>query len=316
MVRAGYVERPVRQFSHWIEELNVGLEFARLRVAETAPLDKSFHVLDTSLRIKNTFIDISERAAAVGRSRSTSLPPRIKLNETKDNSDSCAEDEDHHTASRKLQNQVTGIEASSFNVVDVSANPKCTASEEKIMRDSEWEARLHARNMNTVGGNSPVWKQQDCTMSRNSAAMCKGQANQARWWNDVDDACPVSGFPIKLLPCPPFKLHLQGENARLVDGSTLLLTILAKWDFMVLGRHLSSNQIRELDDHVKRCKLGPYRLAKAIGLLTQGTRESQEEFELMRAKARKKLRELWHIQRVRRKREYDMARVKIGSSKA
>eukprot|EP00434_Breviolum_minutum_P018888 symbB.v1.2.016658.t1/scaffold1274.1/size127343/13 len=35
----------------------------------------------------------------------------------------------------------------------------------------------------------------------------KGSAPSSRWWTDSPEACPICGFPIRLLPYPPFKLQ-------------------------------------------------------------------------------------------------------------
>jgi hypothetical protein len=265
-----------------------------------------------SFCIKNTFIDTGERAAApvVDRSRAASLPPRIQRT---DNGDAYAEGlrarirteipsawsdatlgvESSTAVASTLTEPQNQSKALSCNVIKVSAHLGDIASED--IDNSEPTTQFPAKNVGV--------KKRDYRMNVNSAPIGKEQGRSGRWWGDVNDVCPISEFPIKLLPCPPFRLHLNGEETRLVDGVTLLLTVLATWDFTVLGKQLTNNQIRQLDEHVKRCKLGPYRLSKAMGLLAQGTRESQQEFESMRAKAQKRLHDLKHIQRSRKRRE-------------
>mmetsp|Transcript_58755 Transcript_58755/g.137153 ORF Transcript_58755/g.137153 Transcript_58755/m.137153 type:complete len:546 (+) Transcript_58755:89-1726(+) len=133
-----------------------------------------------------------------------------------------------------------------------------------------------------------------------------GGMRSARWWTEVPDNCPLTGFPIRLLPYPPFKLTRKtgndgrDENASLlVDGPSLVLKVLSTWRFEVLGEPLIMSDISNLDAYMKRCKLGPFRLGPALELFCKGTTEAHRELEALRAKARKRLDNVKHIQRGR-----------------
>jgi hypothetical protein len=86
----------------------------------------------------------------------------------------------------------------------------------------------------------------------------------------------------------------------LVDGPYLVLEILSTWNWDVLGRPLLVTDVSGLDAYMKRCKLGPYRLGKALELLSIGTPEATRELENLRTQAQRKLDNLKHIQKVRR----------------
>jgi hypothetical protein len=127
-----------------------------------------------------------------------------------------------------------------------------------------------------------------------------------RWWTQANAAmiCPLSGFPINLLPYPPFKFHMRTEHTKeppvLVDGPFLVLQVLTTWKFEVLGRPLLVADVSSLDAYMKRCKLGPFRLGRAMQLLAAGTSESHRELAQLRTQARKKLDNLRHVQNFRR----------------
>jgi len=133
-----------------------------------------------------------------------------------------------------------------------------------------------------------------------------------RWWGDIQDVCLLTGFPISLLPYPPFKLPSYrdptlGVNVptRLVDGLYLALQVLSTWRFEMLGRQLSSNDISSLDLYLKKCKLGPssLRVGYALQLLGYSTPASLRELDQIRGKASKRLEAVRHIQRVRLSRD-------------
>lgn len=86
----------------------------------------------------------------------------------------------------------------------------------------------------------------------------------------------------------------------LVDGPFLVLQVLATWNFDVLGRPLLVADVASLDLYMKRCKLGPFRLGRAMALLAAGTNESHRELSDLQAQAMRKLENLRHIQNFRR----------------
>ncbi|CAE7911030.1 Dhrs13 [Symbiodinium sp. KB8] len=89
------------------------------------------------------------------------------------------------------------------------------------------------------------------------------------------------------------------EPAKLVDGPFMVLQVLSTWNFDVLGHELTVSDIKALDSYMKRCKLGPFRLGRALELLSDPSHEAREELESLRSKARRRLEGLKHIQRVR-----------------
>lgn len=96
-----------------------------------------------------------------------------------------------------------------------------------------------------------------------------GKSN--RWWtlSRLPLTCPLTGFPIKLLPYPPFKLgnHPEAQHPRaLVDGKFLALHLMAFGSLVVEGHHLQPSDVTLLDKHIQRCKLGPFRPARAFAL--------------------------------------------------
>jgi len=90
------------------------------------------------------------------------------------------------------------------------------------------------------------------------------------------------------------------EPPVLVDGPFLVLQVLSTWNFEVLGRPLVVADVASLDSYMKRCKLGPFRLGRAMELLATRTPESQRELADLRAEALRKLENLRHIQTYRR----------------
>jgi len=124
----------------------------------------------------------------------------------------------------------------------------------------------------------------------------KATGLSSRWWMSSNLVCPVSDFPIRLLPYPPLSL----ENGQFVDAWYLVLQVIFSWRFEAAGRPLTDSDIEELDGHVKRCKLGSFRIHKAIVQFVDGGVNSLEKFGALRMTAGKKLLRLKDIQTARR----------------
>lgn len=152
-----------------------------------------------------------------------------------------------------------------------------------------------------------VKRDADTTTDSQMMACQGGTSPTCRWWTEVKDVCPMSGFPVNLLPYPPFKFQVNckgpKENIRLVDGPFLVLQVLTTWQFEALGRPLTKEDINQLDAYMKRCKLGPFRLSRALEMANQGTDNASQELQSLRVRARRRLEGLKHIQRVRLNRE-------------
>jgi len=152
-----------------------------------------------------------------------------------------------------------------------------------------------------------------------------GGAGVVRWWarQGLPMLCPLTRFPVCLLPYPPFKLRVDPKRSsphRLVDGKFLAMTLIVSGDASnianceffnleaplqsAVGRELRSSDVSALDEYVQRCKLGPYRpgraatLAHEIANAATPERRSQASQELSRfvAGARKELEKLRRIQ--------------------
>jgi hypothetical protein len=97
----------------------------------------------------------------------------------------------------------------------------------------------------------------------------KMASKSSRWWSAAQHVCPLSGFPISLLPYPPFKLRMQAGKANphaLVDGRFLALQLVASGSLMIWGRCLQPTEITALGQYIRRCKLGPFPPERAIRL--------------------------------------------------
>jgi len=126
-----------------------------------------------------------------------------------------------------------------------------------------------------------------------------------RWWTQQSDECPISGFPVALLPYPPFKFRVNSDTAYtyvLIDPLYFVLDILASWRFEACGRALTVRDIAALDAHIRRCKLGRWRLGEAFELFASGKHDGTDSLEDVRSKARRKLEQIRKIQQNRRKR--------------
>eukprot|EP00930_Biecheleria_cincta_P031222 TRINITY_DN21676_c0_g1_i1.p1 TRINITY_DN21676_c0_g1~~TRINITY_DN21676_c0_g1_i1.p1 ORF type:complete len:339 (+),score=51.18 TRINITY_DN21676_c0_g1_i1:31-1047(+) len=118
-----------------------------------------------------------------------------------------------------------------------------------------------------------------------------GHGKGVRWWNCPEPPllCPLTGFPICLLPYPPFKLRTDAKCPsphRLVDGKFLALCIIAKGCHHACGRKLQTSDISAIDDYFYRCKLGNLRPGRVAAL----EKEAREAPDLaQRVKARRDL---------------------------
>jgi len=86
----------------------------------------------------------------------------------------------------------------------------------------------------------------------------------SRWWTMSSKPliCPLTGFPINLLPYPPFKFREQPHEPTphaLVDGKFLALYIISSGSYFVNGRQLHHNELVALGKYISRCTLGPFR---------------------------------------------------------
>jgi hypothetical protein len=122
-------------------------------------------------------------------------------------------------------------------------------------------------------------------------AALKAASNSKRWWTSskYPSACPLTGFPINLLPHPPFKLCMQagkGFPHTLVDGKYLALQIISSGSLFVNGRSLEQDEVTALSQYMHRCKLGPFRHFRpdhALQLAKDAKSPALEQHERCRA---------------------------------
>jgi len=98
-----------------------------------------------------------------------------------------------------------------------------------------------------------------------------GEILDHRWWkhSSICGRCPISGFPIHLLPHPPFKLRAesgQPQKVILVDGKYLALKLVVDGVMNVCGRNLDDSDLAALDTYIQRCNLGGFRLKRFVRL--------------------------------------------------
>jgi|Transcript_49413 hypothetical protein len=142
-------------------------------------------------------------------------------------------------------------------------------------------------------------------------------SNNDKWWksSQVPLTCPLTGFPIKLLPYPPFKLKMPSSSSRiLVDGKALALNLIATCNSGTNSWCLNRPDLLALGDYMHRCKLGPLRPDVAIALaedikslnLSQAERDqSAQELNRMVCAAQAELKKLHWIQEQRLLRLYN-----------
>eukprot|EP00746_Dinoflagellata_sp_MGD_P142848 gnl/MRDRNA2_/MRDRNA2_75758_c0_seq1.p1 gnl/MRDRNA2_/MRDRNA2_75758_c0~~gnl/MRDRNA2_/MRDRNA2_75758_c0_seq1.p1 ORF type:complete len:573 (+),score=93.28 gnl/MRDRNA2_/MRDRNA2_75758_c0_seq1:55-1773(+) len=128
------------------------------------------------------------------------------------------------------------------------------------------------------------------------------------WWKDLSsEECAITGFPLSMLPYPPFHFRMDPndpESCKAVDAKFLVLQVMATGEFKACGRNLVDSDVAALDQHVRRCNLGRFRLGNFLRLQNNVTEAcSAEERALalsaLRSEqedARKQFRKLQHIQ--------------------
>mmetsp|Transcript_4397 Transcript_4397/g.10200 ORF Transcript_4397/g.10200 Transcript_4397/m.10200 type:complete len:308 (+) Transcript_4397:57-980(+) len=133
--------------------------------------------------------------------------------------------------------------------------------------------------------------------------------DDSRWWTKSrqEQTCPLTNFPIRLLPYPPFKLRVDVTKPNphvLIDGKFLALQLIANGHAGPGIRELEASDIAALDGYVQRCKLGPFRpsAAQALAEVMMNSPSWEErsraakELHKMRSKVRSELGKLRRIQ--------------------
>jgi len=145
---------------------------------------------------------------------------------------------------------------------------------------------------------------------QSTSHMQQGEATGPdHWWKDLDseERCVLTGFPLSLLPYPPFRFRVDpqnAENCKAVDAKYLVLKLISSGDFTACGRNLVESDVAALDLHMRRCNLGQFRLSRFLRLQKNvaEARSAEERIEAQKIllgeqeNARKKFRKLQHIQ--------------------
>merc|ERR1712061_616405 len=78
---------------------------------------------------------------------------------------------------------------------------------------------------------------------------------QGRWWTTHPFACPLSNFPICMLPYPPFRLRSRriSLGSKYVDGKILALHFVCTGTFAIPGHELGPHDMASLDEYVRKC---------------------------------------------------------------
>lgn len=135
-------------------------------------------------------------------------------------------------------------------------------------------------------------------------------ANDAdrRWWarSDQELVCPITNFPIYLLPYPPFKFRVDPETSGphiLVDGKVLAMQLIVYGQCSGI-RELQDSDIISLDNYIQRCKFSLAKpgfvrdLARTVvaGASSADRARASEELKQLRVSARAELSKLKRIQ--------------------
>mmetsp|Transcript_42214 Transcript_42214/g.106320 ORF Transcript_42214/g.106320 Transcript_42214/m.106320 type:complete len:169 (+) Transcript_42214:70-576(+) len=129
-----------------------------------------------------------------------------------------------------------------------------------------------------------------------------------RWWTRTQRICPVTNFPISMIPYPPFRLRFRAEPGHdLVDGKSLALQLIIGERTEVRGYELQASDVPELDRYMQRYQLGRWRLStdEALREQVQTARnpmarlQAQLKRERYQVDARRELVRLRAIQRAR-----------------
>jgi len=145
------------------------------------------------------------------------------------------------------------------------------------------------------------------------ARLAKLRNRRIHWWKSSHAICPLTSFPIKLLPYPPFNLKMPTSSRTLVDGKALALSMISACNFVGNGWCSNAANVTSLGDYMQRCKLGPFRPDLAMALqktiaspeVTEAERgESAQKLNQMIAAARAELEKLQCLQEQRLLRMY------------
>eukprot|EP00929_Paragymnodinium_shiwhaense_P021170 TRINITY_DN13879_c0_g1_i1.p1 TRINITY_DN13879_c0_g1~~TRINITY_DN13879_c0_g1_i1.p1 ORF type:complete len:563 (-),score=100.05 TRINITY_DN13879_c0_g1_i1:557-2245(-) len=311
-----------RQLQFWTQELRAGCRYAdaRLKGSPEGALGSSLLSLRGQLRERNTFLepcgvgsDEEDQEAALMLRRPRSYASLMTLSgarcdneQASNHSRDASPEDDRFRCGSECLTDFSGEmpihpELAAYNAAAAAAvvHPQdCVRMMMMMMGLSNGVSypavsAIHHKKYTQSG-----WGETDAA-----------NASGGSWWSQLTESCPLTGFPLCLLPYPPFKLRSgDGGRTKLVDGLHLALLVLTTWNFEVAGRTLTASDIDALDSYIKKCKHGPasFRIRRAMELKNSGTPAALKELEKVRSRARRRLQEVQHKQRVRKVRESDV----------
>eukprot|EP00928_Gymnodinium_smaydae_P070544 TRINITY_DN54355_c0_g1_i1.p1 TRINITY_DN54355_c0_g1~~TRINITY_DN54355_c0_g1_i1.p1 ORF type:complete len:523 (-),score=127.89 TRINITY_DN54355_c0_g1_i1:64-1632(-) len=307
----------------------------RLQLCDVSGCGAQVSENDQSICIRNTFIHSSgSNASTLEKRRASSLPPRLA-----DEDKAPAFTADARLASAAS----TPTASAALAGADADASPQApaAAAREASARlaaaapaEMDGPRVLHLASCSSVGASTaaaeagascgafagsfggdsswfaghteqPAAAPQPLRRSVGGNKRCGQSAafDGPRWWTQLKYACPLTGFPLSLLPYPPFKLRAQvggRSDMVFVDGLSLALQMIISLRFDFLGAPVSRAELDVLDAYIKRCKLGRYRVMRAWELATAGTVEGCQELFALQAEAQRRLNTIAKVQRFRR----------------
>merc|ERR1719502_1877664 len=148
----------------------------------------------------------------------------------------------------------------------------CFTSDEKNPDIKSQQDLLHVKHpMHGVRGQEAVKKECRRLTKEIAERSLKSAGKANRWWTllDIPLTCPLTGFPIHLLPYPPFKLRVHEGKVWphvLVDGRFLALQLITTGNLFVHGRCLTQEDVLSLSQYMYKCKLGRFRPEVAVEL--------------------------------------------------
>jgi len=344
--RSALTKDPARKLGFWADELKMGAWLAGFRVLgdplpDLTAVRLQYHAegSEEPVCVKNTFLDSAPRTEMRRSHSSSSTEGSVLLDAipspkrqagvakpTTAKSDISETGEGGRMVScakpMGMENKVANLKVTTLEHVSVAVDPDGAKTDpspqgtpqsrksgklyEKVVREA---VATPVKKRLDLGAGSPIATPPLCEEGP-SAQLAKGAPTTTSWWKQAADICPITNFPVSLLPYPPFKLQIGctageaspkavGVYTHLVDGCFLVVQVLAHLRFEALGQQLTKLDVLALDQYMKRCRLGHFRLGRALQLLEEGGEEAERELEVLRDQARRRLTSLRQIQRIR-----------------
>jgi|Transcript_81279 hypothetical protein len=122
------------------------------------------------------------------------------------------------------------------------------------------------------------------------AKLAKLRNKRDQWWRSSHALCPLTSFPIKLLPYPPFNMKIPARARNLVDGKALALSMISTCNFLENDWCETEADVAALGEYMHRCKLGSFRPDQAMVL--QNKIKSPDVSEVERIQSAQRLNEM------------------------